>query len=140
MLQNVVKCGCKYRNKKTNKNKKARQQRALPCDRARIRTWDLLIRSELLYPAELRNHYLFSSGWQDSNLRPPGPKPGAMTGLRYTPKIKSGETGTRTLATVTRRQISNLLRYHSGTSPFLLQQKPNVFAVANVGFDSLLCK
>ena len=28
------------------------------------------------------------SGWQDSNLRPPGPKPGAMTGLRYTPKIK----------------------------------------------------
>ena len=30
---------------------------------------------------------------------------------------KSGETGTRTQATVTRRQISNLLRYHSGTSP-----------------------
>ena len=56
------------------------------------------------------------SGWQDSNLRPPGPKPGAITGLRYTPK-KSGETGTRTQATVTRRQISNLLRYHSGTSP-----------------------
>ena len=27
------------------------------------------------------------SGWQDSNLRPPGPKPGAMTGLRYTPII-----------------------------------------------------
>jgi len=27
------------------------------------------------------------SGWQDSNLRPPGPKPGALTGLRYTPKI-----------------------------------------------------
>jgi hypothetical protein len=25
------------------------------------------------------------SGWQDSNLRPPGPKPGAMTGLRYIP-------------------------------------------------------
>ncbi len=33
---------------------------------------------------------------------------------------KSGETGTRTLATVTRRQISNLLRYHSGTSPIIL--------------------
>ncbi|GEM_PF-4162609 len=31
-----------------------------------------------------------------------------------------GETGTRTLATVTRRQISNLLHYHSGTSPILL--------------------
>ena len=28
----------------------------------------------------------FVSGWQDSNLRPPGPKPGAITGLRYTPK------------------------------------------------------
>ena len=31
----------------------------------------------------------------------------------------SGETGTRTLATVTRRQISNLLHYRSGTSPKL---------------------
>lgn len=29
------------------------------------------------------------SGWQDSNLRPPGPKPGAMTGLRYTPKASA---------------------------------------------------
>ena len=27
------------------------------------------------------------SGWQDSNLRPPGPKPGAITGLRYTPNF-----------------------------------------------------
>ena len=27
------------------------------------------------------------SGWQDSNLRPPAPKAGAITGLRYTPKI-----------------------------------------------------
>ena len=35
-------------------------------------------------------------------------------------KQKSGETGTRTLATVTRRQISNLLRYHSGTSPIIV--------------------
>ena len=26
------------------------------------------------------------SGWQDSNLRPPAPKAGAMTGLRYTPQ------------------------------------------------------
>jgi hypothetical protein len=30
---------------------------------------------------------LLLSGWQDSNLRPPRPKRGAMTGLRYTPKI-----------------------------------------------------
>ena len=64
---------------------------------------------------------IFLSGWQDSNLRPPAPKAGAITGLRYTPKKqKSGETGTRTLATVTRRQISNLLRYHSGTSPIIV--------------------
>ena len=28
------------------------------------------------------------SGWQDSNLRPPAPKAGAITGLRYTPKKK----------------------------------------------------
>ena len=29
---------------------------------------------------------VFLSGWQDSNLRPPRPKRGAITGLRYTPK------------------------------------------------------
>ncbi len=28
---------------------------------------------------------LYVSGWQDSNLRPPAPKAGALTGLRYTP-------------------------------------------------------
>lgn len=27
------------------------------------------------------------SGWQDSNLRPPGPKPGTLTGLCYTPRL-----------------------------------------------------
>ena len=27
----------------------------------------------------------FLSGYQDSNLGPPGPKPGALAGLRYTP-------------------------------------------------------
>jgi hypothetical protein len=44
------------------------------------------------------------SGWQDSNLRPPAPKAGAITGLRYTPKVLflCGETGIRTLASVTR--------------------------------------
>ena len=70
---------------------------------------------------KIKKAFLFKkalSGWQDSNLRPPAPKAGAITGLRYTPKVYyCGETGTRTLATVTRRQISNLLRYHSGTSP-----------------------
>ena len=42
----------------------------------------------------------------------------------------SGETGTRTLATVTRRQISNLLHYRSGTSPS--SKNVSCFAVANV--------
>ena len=29
------------------------------------------------------------SGYQDSNLGPPAPKAGALTGLRYTPKETS---------------------------------------------------
>ena len=39
---------------------------------------------QLSYASVIKN---LKSGWQDSNLRPPGPKPGAMTGLRYTPKV-----------------------------------------------------
>ena len=27
------------------------------CDRARIRTWDRLLRRQVLYPAELRDHF-----------------------------------------------------------------------------------
>jgi hypothetical protein len=68
----------------------------------------------MLYPTELRSQKEnplsnlprgLMSGWQDSNLRPPGPKPGAMTGLRYTPPDNSGitirgEGGIRTLGTV----------------------------------------
>ena len=42
------------------KNKKALQMQGLFCDRDRIRTCDLLLRRQLLYPAELRdlNGYL----------------------------------------------------------------------------------
>ena len=65
------------------------------CDRDRIRTCDRLLRRQMLYPAELRDHNTcpsnhlkkYLSGWQDSNLRPPRPKRGAITGLRYTPKM-----------------------------------------------------
>ena len=32
-------------------------------------------------------NFLFMSGYQDSNLGPPAPKAGALTGLRYTPKF-----------------------------------------------------
>ena len=49
----------------------------------------------MLYPTELRTdikkaHRVsflidFWSEYKDSNLGPPGPKPGALTGLRYTP-------------------------------------------------------
>ena len=80
-----------------------------------IRTLDLRLRRPLLYPAELQTHYAFSqkqsgwwesnpriqlgrlvfyhwttpaeSGWQDSNLRPPGPKPGALAKLSHTPMV-----------------------------------------------------
>ena len=91
-------------------------------DRDRIRTCDRLLRRQMLYPAELRDqskkkdskNESFLSGWQDSNLRPPAPKAGAMTGLRYTPKraaklkifslqpnsiSKCGEEGIRTPGT-----------------------------------------
>ena len=57
-------------------------------DRDRIRTYDRLLRRQMLYPAELRDQRFQLSGWQDSNLRPPAPKAGAMTGLRYTPRGK----------------------------------------------------
>ena len=30
-------------------------------------------------------HLFYESGYQDSNLGPPAPKAGALTGLRYTP-------------------------------------------------------
>ncbi len=45
-----------------------------------------------------------------------------------------GETGIRTLATVTRRQISNLLHYHSGTSPKKYVYEL-IFASANVTLE-----
>ena len=34
------------------------------------------------------NNYRKKSGYQDSNLGPPAPKAGALTGLRYIPKTK----------------------------------------------------
>jgi hypothetical protein len=37
-------------------------------------------------PLNIKGLQFILSGWQDSNLRPPAPKAGAMTGLRYTPK------------------------------------------------------
>ena len=70
-------------------------------DRDRIRTYDRLLRRQMLYPAELRDLTKNPCKW-------------------FTHKGLSGETGIRTQATFTRWQISNLLHYHSGTSPFWL--------------------
>ena len=77
----------------------------LLCRGGRIRTCDLLVPNEARWP-----------------------------GYATPRKIKkSGETGTRTLATVTRRQISNLLHYHSGTSPKYVYEL--IFASANVTLE-----
>ncbi len=76
------------RKSKQNKQKNKPQQivEVYKSDRERIRTFDRLLRRQMLYPAELRDLAKFMSGWQDSNLRPPRPKRGAITGLRYTPR------------------------------------------------------
>ena len=68
---------------------------------------------------------LFSStsGWQDSNLRPPAPKAGTLTELRYAPNTfqdykRSGERGIRTLGTVSRTHAFQACSFsHSDTSP-----------------------
>ena len=69
--------------------------RLAKCAPDRIRTCDHPLRRRVLYPTELQAHkksllgswFIFStwvslknewSEWKDSNLRPPGPKPGAL--------------------------------------------------------------
>lgn len=94
------------------------------------------------------------SGWQDSNLRPPGPKPGAMTGLRYTPnitylKLRTFRKSTRTYFNSnfqaesvgfepTRRfpadSLANCSVNHSGNSPFRLLLSTPKNEDANVAF------
>ena len=49
------------------------------------------------------------SGWQDSNLRPPAPKAGALTGLRYTPNIFAERGGFEPPVGLPLRQFSKLL-------------------------------
>ena len=78
------------------------------------------------------------SGWQDSNLRPPRPKRGAITGLRYTPKRLSlaervGFEPTRQLPV---DSLANCSINHSGTSPILIYKNVALFsnADANVTF------
>ena len=64
------------------------------------------------------------SGRQDSNLRPPGPKPGAMTGLRYAPK------------TILMFEI--LIIFNHELLTFLsdfLSEKPETFPAEREGFE-----
>ena len=76
-------------------------------DPAATRTQDLLLRRQLLYPAELQSHHLILnveiriskfriqnlslSGHPDSNWGSPAPKAGAITGLRYIPLVLEWE-------------------------------------------------
>ena len=95
----------------------------------------------------------FLSGYQDSNLGPPAPKAGALTGLRYTPNytkfasyriFSCGERGIRTLGTVLPvRQFSKLVV--SASHPSLQTGRKNFFRLsprqgsANIKkFDDLL--
>ncbi len=42
----------------------------------------------------ITHSYLFAvSEWRDSNSRPPAPKAGTLTGLRYTPNVSDGDAG-----------------------------------------------
>ena len=90
------------------------KKRETPCGRlflggdpAATRTQDLLLRRQLLYPAELQSHHLILnveiriskfriqnlslSGHPDSNWGSPAPKAGAITGLRYIPLVLEWE-------------------------------------------------
>ena len=80
------------------------------------------------------------SGWQDSNLRPPAPKAGAITGLRYTPKIKKRRVRDSNpwysfpyacLANMSFRPLRQLSRFS------IMLKELNFFAVANVTFHSI---
>jgi hypothetical protein len=53
------------------------------------------------------------SGWQDSNLRPSGPKPDALTGLRYTPNIEAQKYHKFSDFIIYQQQFENFLRVSS---------------------------
>ena len=79
------------------------------CDPVWIRTKDLLLRRQLLYPTELRDlilkkksiylnvrtllNKLTASGWQDSNLRPLAPKASAIPGYATPRKLTAEREG-----------------------------------------------
>ena len=107
------------------------------CEPERIRTFDRLLRREVLYPAELRARNSKMSGWQDSNLRPPRPKRGAITGLRYTPKIVIFNFAERQGLEPWRQLPVDRLAICSITTlaPLLKYAKELIFASANVTLE-----
>ena len=47
--------------------------------------WAHKTKKQMTFSGHLLSNLLTSSGYQDSNLGPPAPKAGALTGLRYIP-------------------------------------------------------
>ena len=81
--------------------------------------------------------FFILSGWQDSNLRPPRPKRGAITGLRYTPKIKNAER--QGLEPWRQLPVDRLAICSITTlAPLLNYVYELVFASANVALQMLL--
>ena len=80
---------------------------------------------------------LIMSGWQDSNLRPPRPKRGAITGLRYTPKIVIFNFAERQGLEPWRQLPVDRLAICSITTlaPLLKYAKELIFSVANVTLE-----
>ena len=90
----VVQGGQVYLNKARHNKKNSRTRKALLLSSVGItgfepvtpnsRSW--CANRTALHPDD--NYYRKKSGYQDSNLGPPAPKAGALTGLRYIPKTK----------------------------------------------------
>jgi hypothetical protein len=64
------------------------------------------------------------SGRQDSNLRPPGPKPGTLTGLRYAPNLFSS----RLLFSFQFEVVNTTLPTSSRDTLTGLRYAPNLFS------------
>ena len=64
----------------------------------------------------LKKRRTLSSGWQDSNLRPPGPKPGTLTGLCYIPNFAES-MGFEPMHRFPDDGLANRSINHSGNSP-----------------------
>ena len=69
--------------------------------------------------------HFISSGRQDSNLRSPGPKPGAVTGLGHAPSAVSGgkDSPNYSVCNFTRKILRESFKFKAGTLPDDFQQK-----------------